>query len=270
MNIHHLELFYFIATHGGITEAARKMPYGIQQPAISAQILRLEEDLGVKLFQRRPFQLTPAGRELYEFAAPFFSLVQETSERPPRVGRRRAGLADQYRSGLAGIGCSLCGGGVWRCPQRLAAGRPSTDANTSVAFARISEAGGSSSVDGQITADCGIIFGIVAVGSTRAARFLARCCYRYSVNPGRERTFNPASVIPRINIVMLHLQHPNVNWILYLVAALLKAYCVNANCGALRRQESAAKFFRAPTFFPRANETIRYRSRDSGSVAILR
>ncbi len=81
MNIHHLELFYFIATHGGITEAARKMPYGIQQPAISAQILRLEEDLGVKLFQRRPFQLTPAGRELYEFAAPFFSRVQETSER---------------------------------------------------------------------------------------------------------------------------------------------------------------------------------------------
>lgn len=78
MNIHHLELFYFIATHGGITEAARKMPYGIQQPAISAQILRLEEDLGLKLFQRRPFQLTPAGRELYEFAAPFFSRVQET------------------------------------------------------------------------------------------------------------------------------------------------------------------------------------------------
>ena|SRR5438874_9503266 len=81
MNIHHLELFYFIATHGGITEAARKMPYGIQQPAISAQILRLEEHLGVKLFQRRPFHLTPAGRELYEFAAPFFSRVQETSER---------------------------------------------------------------------------------------------------------------------------------------------------------------------------------------------
>jgi DNA-binding transcriptional LysR family regulator len=81
MNIHHLELFYFIGTHGGITEAARRMPYGIQQPAISAQILRLEEDLGVKLFQRRPFQLTPAGRELYEFAAPFFSRVAETSAR---------------------------------------------------------------------------------------------------------------------------------------------------------------------------------------------
>jgi len=75
MNIHHLELFYFISTYGGITEAARKMPYGIQQPAISAQILRLEEDLGLKLFQRRPFQLTPAGRELYEFVAPFFSRV---------------------------------------------------------------------------------------------------------------------------------------------------------------------------------------------------
>src|SRR5207248_5427280 len=81
MSIHHLELFYFIATHGGITEAARKMPDGIKQPAINALILRLEGDLGVKLFQLRPFQLLPAGRELYEFAAPFFSRVQETSER---------------------------------------------------------------------------------------------------------------------------------------------------------------------------------------------
>ena len=93
MNIHHLELFYFISTYGGITEAARKMPYGIQQPAISAQILRLEEDLGLKLFQRRPFQLTPAGRELYEFVAPFFSRVQETSQRLRGESAQRLRLA---------------------------------------------------------------------------------------------------------------------------------------------------------------------------------
>jgi len=37
MNIHHLELFYYVARHGGIVPAVRNMPYGIQQPAVSGQ-----------------------------------------------------------------------------------------------------------------------------------------------------------------------------------------------------------------------------------------
>jgi len=52
MNIHHLELFYYVARHGGISRAVRNMPYGIQQPAVSSQILLLEEDLGTRLFAR--------------------------------------------------------------------------------------------------------------------------------------------------------------------------------------------------------------------------
>lgn len=72
MNIHHLELFYYVARHGGISEAVRHMPYGIQQPAISGQVIQLEEFLGTTLFQRRPFLLTPAGEELYAFIKPFF------------------------------------------------------------------------------------------------------------------------------------------------------------------------------------------------------
>jgi hypothetical protein len=50
----------------------RSIPYGIQQPAVSGQIIQLEEFLGVTLFQRRPFSLTPQGKELYEFIKPFF------------------------------------------------------------------------------------------------------------------------------------------------------------------------------------------------------
>ena len=73
MNIHHLELFYFVARFGGITEAVRNMPYGIQQPAISGQVAQLEEQLGVSLFQRRPFALTPPGEKLFRFIQPFFS-----------------------------------------------------------------------------------------------------------------------------------------------------------------------------------------------------
>jgi DNA-binding transcriptional LysR family regulator len=73
MNIHHLELFYYVARHGGITEAVRNIPYGIQQPAVSGQVAQLEEYLGVTLFQRRPFALTPAGEKLYQFIQPFFA-----------------------------------------------------------------------------------------------------------------------------------------------------------------------------------------------------
>lgn len=80
MNVHHLELFYHVAKHGGISEAVRKIPYGIQQPAVSGQILRLEQDLGLKLFQRRPFQLSAAGRELYEFIAPFFGALAQKGQ----------------------------------------------------------------------------------------------------------------------------------------------------------------------------------------------
>src|SRR6185436_17199676 len=55
MNIHHLELFYYVAKHGGISQAARNISYGIQQPAVSSQIIQLEEFLGTTLFHRRPF-----------------------------------------------------------------------------------------------------------------------------------------------------------------------------------------------------------------------
>ena len=81
MNVHHLELFYYVAKHGGISEAVRKMPYGIQQPAVSGQILQLEETLGIKLFQRRPFSLTPSGRELFQFIEPFFGRIDDTGAR---------------------------------------------------------------------------------------------------------------------------------------------------------------------------------------------
>ena len=80
MNVHHLELFYYVARHGGIMEAVRNIPYGIQQPAVSSQIAQLEEYLGVTLFQRRPFALTPAGEKLYAFIQPFFANLDKIGD----------------------------------------------------------------------------------------------------------------------------------------------------------------------------------------------
>src|SRR5687768_15845389 len=81
VNIHHLELFYYVAKYGGISDAVRNMPYGIQQPAVSGQIIRLEEFLGATLFTRRPFALTPVGEELYGFIKPFFGDLGRVTEK---------------------------------------------------------------------------------------------------------------------------------------------------------------------------------------------
>lgn len=81
MNIHHLELFYYVARHGGIMPAVHHMPYGIQQPAVSSQIAQLEEFLGTTLFHRRPFSLTPAGQELYDYVKPFFNNLDSMAEK---------------------------------------------------------------------------------------------------------------------------------------------------------------------------------------------
>jgi DNA-binding transcriptional LysR family regulator len=97
MNVHHLELFYYVARFGGISEAVRNIPYGIQQPAVSSQIIQLEEFLGVTLFQRRPFELTPAGQELYDFAAPFFGHLDRITE------KLQGGTAHSIRVGASEI-----------------------------------------------------------------------------------------------------------------------------------------------------------------------
>jgi DNA-binding transcriptional LysR family regulator len=43
-------------------------------------VARLEADLGIRLFERRPFRLTPAGKALYDFIAPFFGRLSEVED----------------------------------------------------------------------------------------------------------------------------------------------------------------------------------------------
>jgi DNA-binding transcriptional LysR family regulator len=97
MNVHHLELFYFVARYGGISEAVRNMPYGIQQPAVSGQVAQLEEFLGVILFNRRPFSLTPQGEKLYRFIEPFFGGLETVAN------ELQGGAIHQLRIGSSNI-----------------------------------------------------------------------------------------------------------------------------------------------------------------------
>ena len=110
MNVHHLELFYYVARHGGIMPAVRNIPYGIQQPAVSAQVAQLEEFLGVTLFHRRPFVLTAEGEKLYEFIRPFFSNLEKVADelqggqaRHIRIGASTIILRDHVPRLLKGV-----------------------------------------------------------------------------------------------------------------------------------------------------------------------
>lgn len=87
VNVHHLELFYYVAQHRGIAQAVRQMPYGIQQPAVSTQMRQLEQDVGARLFERSPFRLTKPGEELFEFIRPFFANLDAVAA---RVGKSTA------------------------------------------------------------------------------------------------------------------------------------------------------------------------------------
>jgi LysR family carnitine catabolism transcriptional activator len=63
INLKHLRAFRAVAHHGRFTRAAEAL--GVSQPALSALIAQLEEDLGVRLIYRttRAVELTPIGRE---------------------------------------------------------------------------------------------------------------------------------------------------------------------------------------------------------------
>lgn len=69
-----LEGFIQVARTGGYARAARAFPYPITQPGVHQQVRRLEEEIGARLFERvgkDRVVLTPEGRQLHEFVAPF-------------------------------------------------------------------------------------------------------------------------------------------------------------------------------------------------------
>lgn len=81
MNLHTLRIFTNVAKLGSITEAANLLH--ISQPAVTAQIRKLERELGVKLItgKGRGIQLTSEGEFLYEQGLRLFHLEQQIDDK---------------------------------------------------------------------------------------------------------------------------------------------------------------------------------------------
>lgn len=77
LNYHHLIYFKEIATTGSISKASEKLLIG--QPALSAQLKQLEDELQIDLFERknRKLVLTDAGKVVLKYADEISQLGQE-------------------------------------------------------------------------------------------------------------------------------------------------------------------------------------------------
>lgn len=80
LNYRHLLYFWSVARLGTLARAARELH--VSQPAISAQLRKLERSLGERLFERsgRTLQLTEAGRLVFRYADEIFALGRELAD----------------------------------------------------------------------------------------------------------------------------------------------------------------------------------------------
>lgn len=98
-NYHHLHYFWMTAREGGVARASAKLH--LSQPTISAQIKRLEEALGVQLFNRhgRALVLSDIGRIVYQYADEIFGAGRDLldairSHQPGRAVPLTVGVAN--------------------------------------------------------------------------------------------------------------------------------------------------------------------------------
>jgi DNA-binding transcriptional LysR family regulator len=81
MNLHTLRIFTNVAKLGSITETANLLH--ISQPAVTAQVRKLEREIGVKLItgKGRGIQLTSEGKFLFEQGLRLFHLEEQIDEK---------------------------------------------------------------------------------------------------------------------------------------------------------------------------------------------
>jgi len=85
MDLRRLRLFLLLAEEKNFHRAAEKAY--LSQPALSQQIQALEQELGVRLLERRPFRLTPAGEVLVREGRQLLQEVEALKARVRRANR---------------------------------------------------------------------------------------------------------------------------------------------------------------------------------------
>ena len=97
MELRHLRYFVGVAELGSVSRAAQKL--FIAQPALSAQIRQLEEEVGASLFVRLPrgVRLTQAGASFLEDARAILARAQQATV---RARERQSGQRATLRLGL--------------------------------------------------------------------------------------------------------------------------------------------------------------------------
>lgn len=91
MDLRQLRYFLAVAEERSVTRAAARLH--LTQPPLSAQLARLEHELGVELFvrHRRGVDLTEAARQLVEHARRVLADVDAAAESVRRIGQGRSG-----------------------------------------------------------------------------------------------------------------------------------------------------------------------------------
>jgi len=86
MDLKQLRYFYTIANEGQITKAAKILH--MAQPPLSLSLKNLEEELGVKLFERsgKRLELTQAGRVLYRHVHQLIDLFEDAVQEVREIG----------------------------------------------------------------------------------------------------------------------------------------------------------------------------------------
>ena len=109
MQLRQLSTFRTVADALNVTRAAERLNYA--QSSVTEQINGLEQDLGVRLFERsnRGLRLTPAGHRLVDYAERILSLAEEARAAVTEVGSPGGEL-------LIGAPETLC---VYRLPSLL-------------------------------------------------------------------------------------------------------------------------------------------------------
>lgn len=103
MNFRRLRIFYETAIHLNMTKVAKSLY--ISQPSVSQAIGELEEDLGVKLFDRigRKISLTHEGEVYFNYARRILNLYDEGVDTIRKMGNREFGKINIGASTTIGI-----------------------------------------------------------------------------------------------------------------------------------------------------------------------